>query len=68
PAAGDGGAGDGGTASQQVAKQQPVRLGEIQGNAYQVIEGLSSGDAVVTSGLLNLSDGMPILSAPQDSL
>ncbi|MEM9906151.1 MAG: efflux RND transporter periplasmic adaptor subunit [Cyanobacteria bacterium P01_D01_bin.44] len=68
PAEGDSGEGNGAGGSQQVAKQQPVQLGEIQGNSYQVIEGLSSGDAVVTSGLLNLSDGMPISSAPQDSL
>lgn len=43
-----------------VAKLQPVKLGELQGNEYQVLEGLNPGDAVITSGLLNLRDGVPI--------
>ncbi|MEL6813872.1 MAG: efflux RND transporter periplasmic adaptor subunit [Cyanobacteria bacterium J06598_3] len=46
-----------------VAKLQPVKLGDLQGNEYQVLEGLNPGDTVITSGLLNLRDGVPI--APQ---
>ncbi|KPQ36238.1 MAG: Multidrug resistance efflux pump [Phormidesmis priestleyi Ana] len=47
-----------------VARLKPVKLGDLQGNEYQVLEGLSPGDTVITSGLLNLRDGVPI--APQN--
>ncbi|MBV9388567.1 MAG: efflux RND transporter periplasmic adaptor subunit [Chroococcidiopsidaceae cyanobacterium CP_BM_ER_R8_30] len=43
-----------------VARQKPVQLGDIQGNSYQVISGLQPGEKLVTSGILNLSDGTPI--------
>ena len=43
-----------------VARLQPVELGDLQGNEYQVLEGLSPGDTIITSGLLNLRDGVPI--------
>ncbi len=43
-----------------VAKQRPVELGAIQGQSYQVISGLESGDRLITSGILNLADGTPI--------
>lgn len=46
--------------SQLIARQKPVKLGEIQGNNYQVIDGLKPGEKIVTSGILNLSDGAPI--------
>jgi RND family efflux transporter MFP subunit len=45
---------------QLVARQKPVKLGSIQGNNYQVLEGLKPGEQIVTSGLLNLRDGAPI--------
>ncbi|MBN3948328.1 MAG: efflux RND transporter periplasmic adaptor subunit [Nostoc sp. NMS7] len=47
--------------SQQVARQKRVRLGEIKGNSYQVIEGLQPEDKVIISGLLNLRDGVAIV-------
>ena len=47
-----------------VAKLQPVTLGAMQGNNFQVLDGLSRGDEVVVTGLLNLQDGSPI--SPQD--
>ena len=47
---------------QQIAEQRPVKLGSIQGNYYQVIDGLEPGETLITSGLLNLSDGVPIMS------
>jgi RND family efflux transporter MFP subunit len=47
-----------------VAKQKPVELGKIQGQSYQVISGLESGDRLIVSGILNLADGTPI--DPQD--
>lgn len=47
-----------------VAKLKPVKLGNIQGNEYQVLEGLSAGDTIIVSGLLNLRDGVPIEPEP----
>jgi RND family efflux transporter MFP subunit len=47
--------------SQQVARQRRVKLGEIKGNNYQVLEGLQPEDKVIISGLLNLRDGVAIV-------
>lgn len=60
-------AGAGGEQPPTVAKLKSVKLGDLQGNDYQVLEGLSSGDTIITSGLLNLRDGVPIEPAPADS-
>ena len=49
---------DGSTAL--IAEQRPVELGAIQGQAYQVVSGVESGDRLITSGILNLADGTPI--------
>lgn len=54
--------------SELVARQVPVELGEIQNNSYPVLEGLESGDRVIVSGILNLSDGAPIKPQAQDEL
>ncbi|MBD2347131.1 efflux RND transporter periplasmic adaptor subunit [Anabaena subtropica] len=48
-------------ASQLVARQKRVQLGDIRGNDYQIIKGLQPSDTIVTSGLLNLRDGVPIV-------
>lgn len=53
--------------SKQVAKQKPVKLGEIKGNNYQVIEGLKPGEKVIVSGLLNLTDGAPIIPQAKET-
>lgn len=53
--------------TQQIARQKPVKLGEIQGNSYQVIEGLEPGEKVIVSGILNLSDGTPIIPESENS-
>ncbi len=45
----------------QIAEQRPVKLGSIKGNHYQVVEGLEPGETLITSGLLNLSDGAAIM-------
>lgn len=45
---------------QMIAQQQPVTLGDIQGQAYQVVSGVEVGDKIITSGILNLRDGVPI--------
>jgi RND family efflux transporter MFP subunit len=47
--------------AQLVAKQKRVKLGNIRGNNYQVIEGLQPGEKIVVSGLLNLRDGDRLL-------
>lgn len=46
---------------QQIARQKPVTLGNIQGNSYQVLSGLEPGEDVITSGVLNLTDGAPVM-------
>lgn len=49
---------------QLIASQRLVKLGKMQGNDYQVLEGLEPGDRIVTAGLLNISDGVPIATVP----
>jgi RND family efflux transporter MFP subunit len=44
-----------------VAVQKSVKLGAIEGNNYQVLEGLKPGDKLVVSGILNLTNGAPII-------
>ncbi|MEM6521912.1 MAG: efflux RND transporter periplasmic adaptor subunit [Cyanobacteria bacterium P01_C01_bin.70] len=48
-------------APEQVARLRPVQLGSLQGNRYEILSGLDSGETIVVSGILNLQDGMPIL-------
>ncbi|MGL5871442.1 MAG: efflux RND transporter periplasmic adaptor subunit [Xenococcaceae cyanobacterium] len=48
--------------TQVVARQKLVKLGNIQNNQYQVIEGLKPGERLITSGLLNLTDGAIVSS------
>jgi multidrug efflux pump subunit AcrA (membrane-fusion protein) len=48
-------------AFQLVARQKRVKLGNITGNNYQVLEGLKPGDRIIVSGLLNLRDGVPVI-------
>ncbi|WP_219904448.1 efflux RND transporter periplasmic adaptor subunit [Stenomitos frigidus] len=43
-----------------VAKQRLVKLGNIEGNNYQVLDGLKPGEKIVTSGLLSLRDNAEI--------
>jgi RND family efflux transporter MFP subunit len=52
-----------GEANKTVARQRAVRLGEIVGNDYVVLEGIKPGERVITSGVQMLADGMPV--APQ---
>jgi RND family efflux transporter MFP subunit len=46
-----------------VARQRPVKVGEIVGNNYVVLEGIKDGDRVIVSGTQFLRDGVPV--APQ---
>jgi RND family efflux transporter MFP subunit len=45
---------------QLLARQRQVTLGNLQGNDYQVLEGLQAGEKIVTAGILNLTDGVAI--------
>ncbi|MGB3759293.1 MAG: efflux RND transporter periplasmic adaptor subunit [Rivularia sp. (in: cyanobacteria)] len=44
-----------------IAKQKRVKLGNIRGNNYQVLEGLRQGEKIIVSGILNLRDGAQIM-------
>ena len=44
-----------------VAHQKPLRLGEMTGNNYVVLEGIKPGDKIVVSGTQFLIDGSPVL-------
>lgn len=43
-----------------VARQRPIRIGEIVGNDYAVLDGLNPGDHLIVSGLQFLQDGAPV--------
>ena len=43
-----------------VARQKPLKLGEVVGNDFAVLEGVKSGDHVIVSGTQFLQDGMPV--------
>lgn len=51
--------------TQLIARQRSVQLGELQGNNYQVIEGLEPGEAIVVSGILKVRDGVSITAERQ---
>jgi RND family efflux transporter MFP subunit len=43
-----------------VARQRPVKVGEIVGNDYVVLDGIKAGDRVIVSGTQFLRDGAPV--------
>ncbi len=43
-----------------VAKQVPITIGAIQGNSYQVLNGLKANQKIITSGIQRIRDGEPI--------
>ena len=47
-----------------VARQRPVKVGDIVGDSYVVLDGLAPGNRVVVSGAQRLADGAPITEAP----
>lgn len=53
---------------QLVARQKPVKLGDIQNNRYPVLAGLQPGEEIITSGLLTLRDGAPIVPESKQPL
>lgn len=46
-----------------VARQKPLKVGQIVGNDYAVLDGIKPGDRIIISGTQFLVDGMPV--APQ---
>ncbi len=52
-----------GQGTQAVAKQRPIKVGDVVGNNYVVLDGIKPGDRIITTGVQILVDGMPI--APQ---
>lgn len=49
-----------GEEAQMNAKRLPVKLGFVEGDRIEIIEGLEPGDQIITSGLQRLSDGAAI--------
>lgn len=56
---------EGGASS--VARQKLVRLGELIGNEYPVLEGVKAGDHVIVEGGQFLLDGAPVTETSQDA-
>ncbi len=50
-----------------VAHQKMLRLGEMTGNQYAVLDGIKTGDRVVVEGAQNLIDGVRVTETSQDS-
>jgi multidrug efflux pump subunit AcrA (membrane-fusion protein) len=44
-----------------VARQRLVKLGELRGNEYVLLEGLKPGDRLVVSGTQKVRDGAPVV-------
>jgi RND family efflux transporter MFP subunit len=47
-----------------VARQRPLKLGQMIGNNYAVLEGIKPGERIVVSGTQFLMDGAPVM--PQE--
>src|SRR3954464_4765102 len=43
-----------------VARQRPIEVGDLLGNDYVVISGLSPGEKVIVSGIQKIGDGAPV--------
>jgi RND family efflux transporter MFP subunit len=43
-----------------VARQKHLKLGEITGNDYTILDGVNPGDHIIVSGLQFLQDGAPV--------
>ena len=44
-----------------VAHQKPLRLGDMVGNDYAVLDGIKAGDKIIVSGTQFLVDGAPVI-------
>jgi multidrug efflux pump subunit AcrA (membrane-fusion protein) len=43
-----------------VARQRPIDVGELVGNDYVVLSGLSEGNQLIVSGIQKIGDGAPV--------
>lgn len=43
-----------------IAREQTITVGGLIGDRIEVLSGLESGDFVIVSGLINVSDGLPV--------
>src|SRR3954469_16593974 len=43
-----------------LARQRAVKLGEVVGNDYVVLDGIKAGEKVIVSGVQMLADGVPV--------
>ena len=43
-----------------IAREQAITVGSLIGDQIEVIDGLKSGDCIIVSGLINVSDGLPV--------
>ena len=50
-----------------VAHQKPLKVGEIVGNDYIVLDGIRPGDRLIVSGTQVLVDGTPVKAKDQAS-
>jgi RND family efflux transporter MFP subunit len=57
-----------GDAGTPVAQRRPVKLGELEGNYYELLDGLDAGTQVVVGSLQALRDGQPIQPKPVQQL
>jgi multidrug efflux pump subunit AcrA (membrane-fusion protein) len=46
--------------NQTVARQRVIRVGDLVGNDYVVLDGVKPGEQLITSGVQILVDGMPV--------
>ena len=53
-----------GAGDKTVARQRAVDLGELVGNNYVVLKGLSVGDRLIVSGVQKIGDGAPVTVNP----
>jgi len=47
-----------------VARQRPVTLGQVVGDEYIALSGLSRGDRLILAGTQKIGDGMPVQALP----
>jgi multidrug efflux pump subunit AcrA (membrane-fusion protein) len=50
-----------------IARQRGVKVGEIIGNDYAVLDGLKPGEHLIVSGTQFLQDGAPVTEQIQSS-
>ena len=49
-----------------VARQKVVKIGEVVGNDYAVMDGVKAGDHLIVSGTQFLQDGAPVVEQFKD--